>query len=69
VLTVLRKEKKKTIDLVPVRRELVSPGEFLRFTEEERRKISRTIITPAKLGSKHFGGLWVEYHDPIFKMK
>jgi hypothetical protein len=61
------KKSSKFIDLSPIRREVVSPAEFLRLSKERPHLIARSrFITPV-IGRRDFGRFEVHYTVPVYK--
>jgi hypothetical protein len=56
------------LDAVPTWREFLTPQEFLRLDRSQKDKIAEVTIAPGRLGEKNFGGLWVRYKSPIYRI-
>lgn len=57
----------RTIDVTPVRHEVVSAEEFLRLTTEQPHLIERSRFVSPVPGKRGFGKFEVTYITPIFK--
>lgn len=55
------------IDMAPVRKEVLSPQEFLRLTEESPHLIQRSRFIGPKVGRSGFGSFEVQYSIPVLK--
>lgn len=55
------------VDLTAVRREVVTPKEFLRLTVESPHLIARSRFVAPKVGQRDFGGFEVQYSVPVLK--
>lgn len=60
-------EPASKLELKPVTRERLSPGEFLRVLDSKREQIESSTFVPPKFGDDHFGYFEVEYSDPVYK--
>jgi len=58
----------KILDATPVKSEVLPGRKYLGLTEQERSKIKSSKIVPPKLGGKGFGGVLVEYKNPIYRV-
>jgi hypothetical protein len=61
------KTKSSVIDLTPVRREVVSPQEYLRLTKESPHLIAKSRFVTPSVGRGDFGKFEVEYSVPLLK--
>jgi hypothetical protein len=52
----------------PVQAEVVSGAEYLRILAGKKRKITETRIVAPELGKPGFGGIFVRYRDPVYKV-
>lgn len=50
------KKNSQPIELTPVKREVLSPAEFLRLSKDRPHSIARSRFVAPKFGSKGFGG-------------
>ena len=55
------------VDMVPVRREVVSPKAFLRLTRESPHLIARSRFVAPTIGRSNFGSFEVSYTTPVLK--
>lgn len=53
--------------LEPVKREYLSPIEFLKLLESDRDRVKSSTFVPPRLEDNHFGYFDVEYDRPIYK--
>lgn len=58
------KKTSQLIEFTPVKREVLSPAEFLRLSKDRPHSIARSRFVAPKFGSKGFGGFEVEYDVP-----
>lgn len=58
-----------TIELTPVKDEVVTSKEFLRLSQESPHLIARSRFVPPVIGKKDFGGFHVRYSVPMLKRK
>ena len=59
------------LDLTPVSTEQISPADFARCFERDRKNIKNVRIVPPSFGDlddADFGSLCVEYKSPIYKV-
>ena len=54
-------------ELSPVRREVVTPQEYLRLTREQPHLIARSRFVAPGIGRPDFGGFEVQYSVPLYK--
>ncbi len=59
----------RTIDLTPVKRETLSPAEFLSLAKQRPHTIFRSRFIAPTVGGRDFGGFEVEYTIPQLKMQ
>jgi hypothetical protein len=55
---------KPTIEMVIVKREMLSPKAFLEINKTNQGSIKSASFVPPRIGSKGFGGFDVEYRTP-----
>ena len=51
----------------PVRRERLSPAEFLEALNSDRDNIESSHFVAPQLGDDHFGYFEVEYRNPVYR--
>ncbi len=56
-----------SLDLVPVRSEVLGPAEFLRMMREAPRLIESSQPLPPRLGGPGFGEFLVTYKHPVYR--
>ncbi|MCF8156421.1 MAG: hypothetical protein K9K35_10485 [Rhodoferax sp.] len=56
-----------SIDVFPVREELLKPEEFLDLVERNPSMIERSTFIPPKLGGPGFGFIQVQYSRPKYR--
>lgn len=59
--------RQDSIELEPVRRERLSPAEFLEVLDSDRGRIASSNYVAPRLGDNHFGYFEVEYDRPIYR--
>lgn len=58
----------RSLDARPVTKEVISAGDFVRLSEDQKQKIKSVEIVPPRLGSRGFGGIKVDYKTPVYKV-
>lgn len=58
---------KRPIDLVPVRKEVLSPAEFTKLATDRPGVVARSRFVSPRIGKRDFGRFEVEYTIPILK--
>jgi hypothetical protein len=58
----------RSVDLSPQTRRVISFGQFLRMTPEQKHAIRSVRILPPKLGRGGFGSMLIEYRRPVFRL-
>jgi hypothetical protein len=56
-----------TVEMTPVRREVVSPAEFLRLAKESPHLIARSRFVAPAVGRRDFGGFEIHYSVPVLR--
>ncbi len=59
----------RTIELTPVKREILTAKEFLYISNHRPHTISRSRFIAPTVGGRDFGGFEVEYITPQLKMQ
>lgn len=63
----MKSKQRQVIDLTPVRREILTPAEFLRLSKESPHLIQRSKFVTPTIGGRDFGGFEVHYSVPLLK--
>jgi hypothetical protein len=61
------KSNQPFIDLLPVRREMISVGEYLRLMTENPALIEQAEFMPPRIGGNDFGAFFVRYNGAQHK--
>jgi hypothetical protein len=59
---------KRFIDLIPSRKKTVSPSDFLKMTEAEKRNVKSAKFVPPNVGSKSFGSFVIILKTPVYSI-
>lgn len=61
------KKAARPIELTPVRREIVSPAEYVRMTKESPHLIAHSRFLAPAVGKRDFGSFEIQYSVPVLR--